>query len=211
MRTIVLDLDETMVKSLIDPGNMEILNKTGLLTDPQLRDVKSRLYYLTLHDVGFKKGTGNKEQGWGLFRPGYNEFLRFILNHYEVIVWSAGDYSYVQDVTARLFAGQAKNPAKILTRNDCVGKHRYKPLSILETKDRRLEDIIIIDNKPNVTGDFDANQILIPDFEPDRETLDSINKWLSMGAREDDAFRKIRKWLEAHPTGDVRTLPKDIF
>ena len=115
-------------------------------------------------------------------RPYLDQFIELITEDgdFKVGVWSAGTYDYVWDIVERIFPrpGQLEF---VMTRDDCVPIERngyedyFKPLSIIE-HDYPDTDILLIDNKHNVTTD-PLRQILIKDYLGNQLDTELINLW----------------------------------
>ncbi|OMJ90753.1 hypothetical protein SteCoe_6830 [Stentor coeruleus] len=118
-RTLVLDLDETLVHStqqlIENPDNIVTLSNGN----------NTRTLYVK-------------------YRPGLMEFLRKVLKFFEVVVYTASAKEYAEQVINKLDP-QRKMLKYRLYRDDCmqIGGHFVKDLSRLG---RDLSQVIILDN-----------------------------------------------------------------
>lgn len=116
-------------------------------------------------------------------RPFLDQFISLLKDDpdYMFGVWSAGTYSYVHDIVKNIFPVGNK-PMFVLTRNDC-NELRDKPLSKVSSLMKNLghpiteHDILIIDNKPDVTGHDHLRHLLIRDFEGDTNDFELRDLW----------------------------------
>lgn len=151
-KTIVLDLDETLVHTYDGPTPKEVYSKNRT---PEARD---RLYEIEVHGRILV----------GVLRPNVREFIDFCLKYFdEVIVWSAGVADYVDEIVRVLFTGA--QPDRVYSRDKCLPRDDLflKPLESITTKTRTMSEMIIIDDRLTT---FDScnprNGILIPIFSP---------------------------------------------
>lgn len=203
-KTIVLDLDETLVHSCEEMADIRYLNfKDG--------QVSERFYQMQLQNQ-------YQTPMWGVTRPHTKEFLNFCFDYFDsVIVWSAGLPAYVDSIVKYLFQ-DIGDPDLVYARDRCVqtpnAKNLCKPLEIL-IQDRPdlfptddLSSIFIVDDR---TYTFEScnphNAIHIPSFSPDPK------RDVKMGA-DDTALVQIMDWLmtsKVRNSRDVRTLNKDTI
>ena len=153
MRLIVLDLDSTLV-----------------FTEDGLQHECGGRYVLEFED-----GTGCE----GVWRNHWKEFLETINQHFDVAVWSAGEYEYVH-----LISDMIKEiiPLKfVLTRDDCEELPDKNEVSIQKPfhkifthyPEYTYENSVIIDDNSYVAYNNPINHIGIIPFkgEPDDELL----------------------------------------
>lgn len=211
-KCIVLDLDETLVHSHAD-SNIDLLKELKLYSDPHLIDVRQRSYKITMEDVIHKRGTGDKTEMWGIFRPYVREFLIHCFSYFKiVIVWSAGRRNYVHTIVDQLFAG-LRRPHVIYTYDDIEKLHSgtlIKPLNkLIEkipglNKYMSLENSFIIDDRTSVFHDPNPdNGIEIPAYKP------AFNIKSLRG--DDRALLQLINWFnrpEVVSSKDVRLLDK---
>lgn len=207
-RCIVLDLDETLVHTQVDPDNS--LFESQIFQDPKLYGYRERCYRITMEDVVHRKGTGNKSELWGITRPYLEDFLKFCFSYFRlVIVWSAGRKNYVHRIVDHIF--------RDLPRPDYIFTYDYleklpdntfiKPLKKIwdleSAKNIMLpENSFIIDDRKTVFWEPNRNNgIQIPAYRPPF-TLSGVQE-------SDDELLKLKKWFQGIPkTGDVRSLNK---
>lgn len=176
--TIIFDLDETLVRAVstnteipeaIDDNPLHVANRCFKL------NLKSDVSYIIIK------------------RPFISETIdnAFKLFDY-VVVWSAGQDDYVNDVCDAIFTKQ--KPHIVYSRKDCEmeGNNLTKPLSKL-AKDSRINfDIkraFIVDNLMNNFTSNPDNGVLIPSYEPDIGE-DDIDKL-------DHNLLKLQEWLKS--------------
>jgi hypothetical protein len=215
-KVIVLDLDETLVHTMDDINSMYKLN---IFTNPEMLDLRQRIYTMALDDVMNKKGMGQRMEMYGLARPHYEEFLLFCFEYFQrVVVWTAARREYAIEITDFLFRN-LRQPDLLLTWDDCHVVHNAKDEIIvcdkpLTTVYKYLgRDIanetntLIVDNTQQVFADanFD-NGILIPDYKPSA-TIASMRK-------DDKRLLELKRWFlteNVFLSTDVRTLTKNLI
>lgn len=101
-RTIVLDLDETLIKSI--PINHNIINM--LENDPNYSFLKGRTKIVEILDIidNGTRGQGDSSAFIIVFRPYLKEFIEFIVNNVdEIVVFSAAVKRYIYAVVYAIF------------------------------------------------------------------------------------------------------------
>lgn len=179
-KTIVLDLDETLVKTCED---MVSLKNSKLLTNPDYYHVRSRLYNIYLEK--------SKPCLWGIKRAYLDEFLEFCFQYFKyVVVWSAGMNDYVHEICSIIFKDHPC-PDAILTRDDCVyhrGKYT-KPLEkVHDLFNIRKCNTIIVDDRDDIVENNSGYGIVIEPFDPHPRKFAETDT--------DDTLLKIKEWLE---------------
>ena len=213
-KCIVLDLDETLVHS---NENMEQLQNLGILTNPDLIDLRRRTYQISMDDVVYKKGEGVKTNMWGIVRPHVKEFLVSCFSYFKVvIVWSAGKRKYVDAIVDFLFK-DIKRPHIVYSYDECERTSNnliVKPLTkMIENesgldKYMSLENSFIIDDRKTVydgyIGDNPDNGIQIPAYKP-AFNIHSLRS-------DDIALKQLMTWFlrpDVMNSKDVRELDKN--
>lgn len=174
-KCIVLDLDETLVHSHGE-ANIDLLKQLKIFTDPNLIDLRDRVYKITMDDVVYKRGTGEKTEMWGILRPHLREFLIFCFTYFKlVIVWSAGRKNYVHAIVDQIFK-DLRRPHIIYTFDDIEKLPNgtlIKPLNKIINnipgmkKHMGLENTFIIDDRTSVFHEPNPdNGIEIPAYKP---------------------------------------------
>lgn len=174
-RTIVLDLDETLVHSSPDPP-------------PKTYDfmIKPIIYGLRMNFYVLK-------------RPGVDEFLEAISKKYEVVVFTAGLEPYasllldILDpkglISHRLYRGSCKQ----------LGRGRFnKDLSKIG---RDLKQVVIVDDNPKSYTLQPANAIPMKRFEDDMEDRE-LEKLMVFFERNCDGFKDMRDAVKQYLDGD---------
>lgn len=215
-KTLILDLDETLVHSWENP---QFLETYRIYEDPE----KYRLFHpLGSHQIAYsmllEMPGGTQSRIWGLHRPHLYEFLSFAAENFDILVWSAGIRPYVDEITKQIFLESGlMSPKVIWSRSNCQNYNGlyHKPISeLLDELSRRPyttfqvdpKSTLVIDDKPHTFMSNPANGILIPAYHPGKTpTLEQLLD------RSDDALLKLKAWLERPEVmnaPDVRTLDK---
>lgn len=155
----IFDLDETLIHSIRVEGSYDSVVE-------QVKNANLEYFILELSEDTYYIVT---------IRPYTREFIQFISEMYDIAIWSAGTYSYVHYIAEQLFANV--DVKVILTRDDCEPNGTKNLSKIVDIYNNRypeikLSDIILMDDKMNVT-EYDAlNHFLILPFdEIDYDTL----------------------------------------
>ena len=214
-KVLVLDVDETMVHSFIKPDEVAAIEALNIWSDPNLLSLRKVCRFFTVENVarGLPPGSGMENNIILVFRPHLLEFLIFASSYFRaIIIWSAGQPKYVRAAIRHIFK-DIPEPFAILDSEMC-SKDKYgdvaKPLKFIYDNFPNLANatntIIIDDRESNMAANPD-NGILIPEYSP-KPKLTSLTA-------EDDAFLKIRSWLESAEVKnckDIRQVPKhDLF
>ena len=219
--TIVLDLDDTLIKSWEYPywlDDYNIYNDINLYKYFYPQNKNSLAYSIYCEsDVKSKK-----IKLWGIERPYLRDFLQFCQLYFKnIIVWSAGKEFYVYDISKQIFYNNNLNPpALIWTRNECSydtkKKIYHKPLNKLSSEiDIDIKKIFIIDDKKITFQDNEDNGILIPEWAPGKKRKEEIPLISDLKDRSDQALKELQKWFmndEVILSQDIRLLnKKNIF
>lgn len=216
-RTLILDLDETLVHSWENP---DFLESYKIYYDP--------VVYRKFHPVGssqiaysmaLEMPNNTKSRIWGLHRPHLYEFLSFAGTYFDnIIVWSAGIHPYVEEITKQIFLESGLNPPKMVwSRSNCQNYNGlyHKPIYelITELSQRPYQTFqidprwtLIVDDKSHTFMLNTQSGILIPPYHPGKNP--SLEQLLD---QSDDALLKLKRWLErpeVKNAPDVRTLDK---
>lgn len=206
-KCIVLDIDETLVHTYEEDNRFK-LQELGLMEDPSLIDLRSRLYVLPLVDLSHT-GDSTKSIYWGIMRPGLRDFLRFSSKYFQhVCIWSAGHKEYVEKVCTNIFRG-IQRPTIIFSNNDCekVGTHNIKPLTKMYSHPTCLgmspENTLVLDDRSSTFSQNPLNGIQIPPYMP-RDTVEGMRF-------EEPSLKLLMDWLlsdEVVNCPDIRNLEK---
>lgn len=209
-RTIVLDLDSTLIHSSQKITEFEALK---LYTNPSRAHLRQRVYHLEMRDSVTEIGEGEVEHMWGFYRPYLFEFLAFSSEYFQhVVIWSAGFPRYVEALCRNLFPDPHFQPTIVYTRDDLEVVNEDKGV-IFKTLTRLYEDnravgmnpatTLALDDRWDVLSKNPHNGIVIPAYEPPHDIR---------GVMEDDvALLQLMTWLERPDVAkakDVRTLSK---
>lgn len=220
-KCIILDLDNTVISSFIptseNPDSVNLLNNLGIMTNPDLFDLRRRTYTIVMDDVVDKKGTGTKYEMWGLSRPHVKDFLVFCFSYFKVVaVWSAGRKKYVEAIVDFLFK-DIRRPHIIFTYDDLDRTHNgvlTKPIMKMINqvsglnKYMNLNNTYIIDDRKSTFESVNIdNGVLIPVYDPEFNP-ESLRK-------DDTALEKLMLWFikpEVIKSKNIRLLDKsNIF
>ena len=191
-KNIILDLDETLLLTTVKSCKIKEL---GLLTDPNLVELRSRLYYLDLEDVTSIRGQGFRNIMWGIKRPYLDQFLTFCFQYFaNVCVWTAGIDGYGHRICEEIFRGIG-TPALIYTRSNTITERKIvvKPLTNMfnSPEGKRLglreENTIILDDRQSAYLKNPNNGILIPAYSPECN-VNSLQQ-------EDHCLENFQNWL----------------
>jgi TFIIF-interacting CTD phosphatase-like protein len=210
-KTLILDLDETLLHSWENPSFLETYQ---VYSDPQI--------YRKFHPVGsppiaysmFMTIDGKPNRIWGLLRPYLYEFLSFAGEYFDyILVWSAGLPQYVEEIVRQIFLESGLKPPKIVWgRNKCSNyKGLYhKPISEInaELSNRHYQTFqidpkstLVLDDKIHTFMENPANGVLIKPYHPGKDRPHKIPTMTDLLDRSDDALLKFQQWLE---TPEVR-------
>lgn len=222
-KCIVLDLDETLVHTNVKDVDMQQLKELGIMSDPNLLDLRRRTYQITMDDVVYKRGEGVKTTMWGIVRPHVKEFLISCFSYFKVvIVWSAGKRKYVDAIVDFLFK-DIKRPHVVYSYDECERTSNnliVKPFNkMIENepglkKYMSLDNSFMIDDRETVYagyggnyGDNPDNGIQIPAYKP-AFNVHSLRS-------DDIALKQLMTWFlkpEVMNSSNVRELDKsDVF
>jgi len=207
-KCLILDLDETLIKSYENRVSIPIFNRT----DPNYFRNSSRLYSFDHRQLSINGMLYSNAKIVGIMRPFLEEFIDFIFKYFRyVAVWSAGEDSYVKKICNIIF--KHKKPYLIYSRDKCMRDTYAKPISLL-MNDRilssifTLENTLILDDKQQSIMHNPENGILIPAYEP------PINNHYELFYDKDDALLKFMNWLLTPyviKTTDVKMIDKSMI
>lgn len=220
-KTLILDLDETLVHSWENP---QFLESYQIYNDPTV--------YRKFHPIGspqicysmFLDINKKLTRIWGLNRPYLYEFLSFASGYFEnIIVWSAGAHPYVNEITRYIFLESGLKPPKMIwSRTNCSSYQGYfhKPILSLTTElstrsyqtfTINPKDTLILDDKPFTFMENPQSGLLCPVFHPGKDRSNKIPTMEDLTDRSDRALLQLKEWLERPEVRnclDVRTLDK---
>lgn len=182
-KTMILDLDETLVHRSDDSNTLNRLNIWN--QNPSLR---ARTFSITWPD-----GT----KSWLIKRPYLTEFLTSCFKHFDqVIVWSAGGKSYVDAVVTHIFSG-LPNPHYVFCNHHCMNyeleyKKLHKPILHLKNYnvDIDINNTIIVDDREANFIDNVENGVKIREYTP----FPSI---AYISADNDDGLLELIRWMNS--------------
>ncbi|KAK8481362.1 hypothetical protein V6N11_038037 [Hibiscus sabdariffa] len=175
-KTIVLDLDETLVHASPDPP-------------PKMYDfmIKPSIYGVGMNFYVLK-------------RPGVDEFLEAISKKYEVVVFTAGLEPYASLLLDSL------DPKGLIShrlyRDSCKQSGRGRYIKDLSTIGRDLGKLVIVDDNPRSYSLQPANGIPIKRFEDDMEDRE-LEKLRVFFERDCDGFKDMRDAVKRYCGGHI--------
>lgn len=222
-KTIILDLDETLVHSWENP---EFIDRYSIYTDPVI--------YRKFHPVGSPqiaysmfldlKTPGTQSRIWGLHRPHLHEFLHFASEYADnVIVWSAGIRPYVNEIVKGIFLESGLQPPKVVRNRENCSSYQglyHKPIYELITDISRQPFstlkidpawTIIVDDKTHTFMENPNSGILIPPYQPGSNRPGKVPTMEDLLDRSDTALLQLMNWLElpeVKNATDIRTIDK---
>lgn len=215
---LVLDLDETAIKTFRDLAQLE---KLGIFTRDDLLELRLRTYKFTIYDP---EGKTYKNDVWGVTRPHLRGFLQFSQVYFKYIfVWSSGIPRYVNQISDLIFR-DLQPPTGILTQKDCPSDEKgrfFKPLSQIVAKYPRLDldiskMIMLDDLKVNMSRNPKSGIMMskynpVPPVEKGKRTAVPTIESLS---KDDNTFLVIEEWLLSPMVlhaDDIREIEKPVF
>lgn len=220
-RTLILDLDETLIHSWFDniPSDIyQIYENPDLVQFFHPQGQPELVYTMELP---------NSPRIWGLERPNVRLFLDFIHRYFQtIIVWSAGQKKYVEHITRHLFQQSGYPPPNVIwDREMCVYEDRddqsyyTKPIIKLGNYSRDRNSPVVIDPKKTLILDDRTytvvhnpeSGIIIPQWYPGKHRPNGIPTIDDLIDRSDDALIKVMRWLllpDVLSAEDVRLLDK---
>lgn len=208
-KTLVLDLDETLVHSWEDPTFVE---EFEIYTNPE----RFRFF----HPVGEPQIVYSMLYPsviWGVQRPHLNRFLNAVSKKMNVVVWSAGVRPYVDKIVDQIFANSGLPPPKLVWAREQCKNHNglfHKPLAELSNVEFKTfafdpKSTLIIDDRLHTFMSNPNNGVLIPAFDPGKNPT-----WEQLTDRSDDVLLRLERWLlskEVLEAEDVRAIKKEFM
>lgn len=205
--TVVLDIDCTLVNTIEDE-HFEFYKSLNLGNSKNI-SLRDRVYCASIDDATKNPGAGKKYELSGVFRPYLDEFLEFLFDNFNVIVWSAGKDRYVHTMCDILFPHYSRQPQIIYTACESIIKSNgftIKPLSMLYNDKINASNIFIIDDTPSTYSRNPDNAIRIPKFLCHVSDIKKISN-------EDNHLLVLKNFLEKNMVNcnDVRNVKKNVF
>eukprot|EP00756_Hemistasia_phaeocysticola_P008641 Hpha_TRINITY_DN14681_c0_g3::TRINITY_DN14681_c0_g3_i1::g.47785::m.47785/K15731/CTDSP; carboxy-terminal domain RNA polymerase II polypeptide A small phosphatase len=161
--TLVLDLDETLVSSVegfASPTEVQEAppHKVMIMSESQTPSPGKGAFRLVWRDGGCLEVRP---------RPGLGDFLAFVREHFEVILWTAGTGDYARavltviDDAGETFEGRVVARDRRWFRPHEDGQGYAKDLRRLG---RSLQRTVLVDNSPIVCRRNPENCIVVPDW-----------------------------------------------
>lgn len=215
-KTLIIDLDETLLKSY---DNIGFLQTYEIYTNPE---IAAKFKNIKTYSMIINKN-GQKVKIWGIFRPHLQEFLNFVNEYFDhIIFWSAGTESYVKEIIEQMERIYNVTPGKMVWgREKCAQNttNFHKPISHIQTDLQKRyyktfeidpKHTLVLDDKTYTFAENPDNGVLIPQFFPgEGQKVPSLNSLLDVS---DHALLDFMKWLqtpEVLNSSDYRLLPKN--
>ncbi|XWS15881.1 hypothetical protein CRYUN_Cryun34aG0040400 [Craigia yunnanensis] len=183
-RTIVLDLDETLVHSIHSPPPPTY----DFMIKPCIDGVRMKFYVLK--------------------RPGVDEFLESISKKYEVVVFTAGLEPYASLLLDIL------DPKGLIShrlyRDSCKQLVRGRYVKDLSKIGRDLGKVVIVDDNPKSYSLQPANAIPIKRFEDDIEDRE-LEKLMGFFQNFCDGFEDMRDAVKHYFGGATMSKPRNLL
>lgn len=195
---LILDLDSTLIHTFdVNHGKNSIEKIKSSLRSA---NVLSRMYEFPGDIIG-------------VFRPYISEFMKSAIEHFTVIIWSAGTEEYVNPIAKELAIRYIPNGSiSVFNRNHCeeLFGRQMKPLNVMTNrfKDLSPENTIFIDDNPAIFDYATSNisAIVINEYRP---SLSNIKN------DKDDSLKLLADWfnhtLNYNSCKSVKELKPPIF
>jgi TFIIF-interacting CTD phosphatase-like protein len=215
-KSIVLDLDETLIHTFHDDGaeSLDLLSKLNIFKDPKKIKYRKRLYKLTMENVVDEHGSGKRYQMWGITRPYLKNFLIFCFSYFKIVaVWSAGLPKYVDAMVNYIFR-DLPDPHIVFARDKCVSFNGklIKPLTKMINDIPELHTVMslkttfVIDDRKSTFSKNANNGIKIPAYTPEIKLEDFD--------QDDTCLYNLVQYFmkdKVRLSKDVQSLPKNIY
>ena len=149
-KTLILDLDETLIHS-------DLENRLDTHDHILTFLYNNELVHIPLN-----------------VRPGLFEFLQEVSQHFEIIIFTASKKEYA-DVILDFLDPDNKTFAKRLYRDSCINVENKIYIKDLRILNRKIEEMIIVDNSLYAFSNQLSNGILINSFYDDRTDVELSN------------------------------------
>lgn len=170
-RSLVLDLDETLIHTEVEP----------------------------IHDADFSFTLSSHEGSQKMFvriRPHAKHFLAEVAKHFEVIVFTASERPYAEHVLKNLDPTGAL-VEHVLCREDCtyIEGEFVKDLGSLK---RDLSDVVLVDNRPEMYCYHADNGIPISSWFEDRRDCELLRLMPSLARLTSPLLSDVRSYVRHH-------------
>ena len=201
---ICLDLDSTLIYSVFKLNEID-----SLINSERYNEISKQVFLIDLVDGAdiAQKGEGNLERILVIKRPHVDEFIEYITTHFDVSIWTAGQYRYARAVESLLFPPKSihikRYPCRLLSKDKCQIDESLFIIKDLAKQNFEIEKTIVIDDRSDTFSNNVSNAIHIPVFKPN-PTIDDI-------LRDDPTLLKLLQWFKSinfNNISDVRTLDK---
>lgn len=136
-------------------------------------------------------------------RPGVEDFLRQMAQHYALAVWTSSSPSYARLVVAQLFA-DPDQLAFVWASDRCTMRRDFdtdtwwqsKPLHKVKRRGYDLDRVLAVDDNPEKYTRSYGNLVAVKPFEGDLadDELDLLGRYLQRVAAEPNLRRIEKRW-----------------
>lgn len=195
-KTLILDLDETLISSYENPTFLE---QYMIYLNPQIYE---KFHYPPITYSTSLMNHDGPTDIWGLQRPFLHEFLHYCENYFDnIIVWSAGIKPYVEYITHDIFRNYGHQlPRIIWSRDHCAnyGNLYHKPIQKLIDSGMPLDPkmTLIVDDRNHTFMDNPKNGILIPQYRPGKNNARKMPNLYDLLNRDDISLIELIRWFE---------------
>lgn len=162
--TVILSMDETLFHSIF---LQQITANINGNVSGIYRDFKDNADFVV-----------NKFGGIAIFlRPGLSHFLYKLSKLCEVVLWTAAERDYAEDLLNHLDPNGTLLPYRLF-REDIVQRNDGKWIKDIQLLGRNIKRTMLIDNDINLSQAFPCNTLLIEDFYGDPNDCQLEVIWL---------------------------------
>lgn len=132
-------------------------------------------------------------------RPGVDQFLRKMADHYQIVVFTASDKEYAKAIVQHIDPNQYI--CKLLARDSCSFTrtgHLVKDLRIIQ--DRDISRMVLVDNSTKCSVPQLDNAVPILSFidDPDDRELEDLSQFLVDLSRRSDMSGYLKSYFQIH-------------
>ena len=154
-KTLILDLDETLVHSSFYPFNC----------DDETKNIKPDIFFTILFN-------NNYYDVYVLLRPYFHEFINKMSKIFNIYIFTASIKEYAEPLLIKLDKNNLIK--KKLFRDNCTLSDDNKYIKDLNTLNENLKNVILIDNNPNSYRYNKCNGIPITTWHHDKNDKELI-------------------------------------
>lgn len=191
-KVIILDIDHTLVSSMLDK-QLQIF----LSLSPQEQGLHRVLDLSMGRDDDTMDDDGYETQMKSICRPHLHNFLTWCNSYFShVIIWTAGTSSYAEAVVSALYDDRIYPRPLVFSRKDCFfdGTTYRKPIETLISRFSLqnfmdMRNCVIVDDTPTTYNYNPDNAIAIPPFLRENFSPETL-------LQSDECLLHIKAWFE---------------